>query len=238
MRPDSQQPIVHYPVVESRDGWEVIDGEIMPESVIHDESLTLLRAVLEPWASARGAMVARNLAIRWEQLRPKIGVDPDVCILPSPPPRDGVDLRSVRTWLPGHAPPLFAIEVVSNTDPHKDYSIAPEKYAASGTGELVIFDPMLVGPRSHNGPWRLQVWRRDERGFGRFYQGEGPAYSTALGAYLVVRSQGTVLRIANDPDGLDLWPTPIEQLERERSAGETERAKLLARIAELESGDR
>ena len=41
--------------------------------------------------------------------------------------RRRLDLRSVRTWLPGHGPPRLAIEVVSETNPHKDYVIAPDK---------------------------------------------------------------------------------------------------------------
>lgn len=36
----------------------------------------------------------------------------------------------MKTCLPGHAAPLFAIEVASTTNPNKDYAIAPEKDAA------------------------------------------------------------------------------------------------------------
>jgi Uma2 family endonuclease len=219
MNPASRaHPILHYPVAQPLEGWELSD-EKMPESVNHDAAVTLLKAILEPWAARRGAMVARNLAIRWNREHPRVGLDPDICVLPSAPPQDAPDLRSVKTWLDGHYPPLLAIEVVSNTEPRKDYVIAPDKYTASGTQELWIFDPALAGPKSHNGPWLLQVWRRDSDGFGRIYQGEGPAYSPVLDAYAVVA--GHELRIANDAAGRDRWQTVAEELAR--------------RVAELEA---
>jgi Uma2 family endonuclease len=254
MNPASRpHPILRYPVAQPLEGWELSD-EKMPESVNHDAAVTLLKAILEPWAARRGAMVARNLAIRWNRDHPRVGLDPDVGVLPSPPPYSGPDLRSVKTWLDGHYPPLLAIEVVSNTEPRKDYVIAPDKYAASGTQELWIFDPALAGPKSHNGPWLLQVWQRDGEDFGRIYQGEGPAYSPVLDAYAVVI--GHELRIADDLAGRDRWPTVAEsereraeserqraesereraESERERAESERERAEALARkVAELEA---
>lgn len=72
--------------------------------------------------------------------------------------------------------PRLAIEVVSTTNPTKDYVIAPDKYAASGTRELWIFDPLLAGPRSHGGPFPLQIWSRDDEGcFVRRHAGDAPA---------------------------------------------------------------
>ena len=44
---------------------------------------------------------------------------------------------------------------------------------SSGTRELWVFDPLLVGPAAHGGPMTLQVWRRDTSGtFRRVYAGE------------------------------------------------------------------
>lgn len=208
----------------------------MPESVVHDEAVTLLRALLSAWAARAGhAFVARNLAIRWDEAHPRVGVDPDVCVL-SPPPPERSDLKSLRTWLPGHAPPLLAVEVVSESNPHKDYSIAPDKYAASGATELWIFDPLLAGPTTHGGPFRLQVWRRDDDGvLVRFYAGDGPARSPVLGAHLVVTEEGRKLRIAEDEEATRFWLTGEEA---ERTAKQNERAAkeaALARVAELEA---
>ncbi len=191
----------------------------MPESVVHDAAVELLKALLDLWAQRAGSFVARNLAIRWVEERPQVGVDPDVSVFRSPPP-DHADLRSVRTWMPGHAPPAIAIEVVSETNSVKDYASAPDKYAASGTSELWVFDPLLAGPRAHGGPYRLQVWRRSADGLVRTYAGDGPGFSAELGAYLVVVEGGRKLRISGDEAGAQLWPTAAEA--------------ALARVAELE----
>ena len=227
----------------------------MPESVLHDETVTFLRALLAAWAARTGdRRVVRNLAVRWDERNPRIGVDPDIAVL-APPPPDLAELRSLRTWVDGHVAPMLAIEVVSETDPRKDYVVAPDKYAASGTKELWIFDPLLAGPAAHGGPFRLQVWTRDGGGLSRIYAGEGPVRSPALGAFLVVTDEGHRLRISDDAGAASLWPT-AEEAERaakeaeraakeaeraakeaERAAKEAERAAkeaALARVAELE----
>jgi Uma2 family endonuclease len=201
----------------------------MPESVVHDEAVELLKALLLAFAARAGNMqVVRNLAVRWDAEHPQIGVDPDVSVL-SPPPPNRAELRSVRTWLEGHSAPIVAVEVVSETNPHKDYVVAPDKYAASGVGELWIFDPMLAGPTSHGGPFRLQVWHREGDGdLIRIYAGDGPAPSPTLNAYLVVVHEGRKLRIADDADATRFWMTGEES---ERAAKDA----ALARIAELEA---
>lgn len=232
---NAEGPIIRYALATPRSGWELGD-ETMPESVLHDEAVTLLRALLAAWADRHGdALVARNLAIRWDEERPQFGVDPDLAVL-VPRPHEAADLRSVCTWKPGQAPPALAIEVVSETNPRKDYALAPDKYAASGIGELWIFDPLLAGPTSHGGPLRLQLWRRDADGtFGRVYAGDGPAWSSAVEAWLVPVDEGRRLRIARDADATDFWMTGEEA---ERAAKEAERAAkeaALARIAELEA---
>ncbi|MCA9588342.1 MAG: Uma2 family endonuclease [Myxococcales bacterium] len=228
----AQRVGVRYDVPRVHDGWELRE-ETMPESVTHDHAVEVLKALLAAWSARAGAstgrpFVARNLAVRWDEARPAVGVDPDVCVL-SPAPPDARDLRSVRTWLPENAPPLLAVEVVSESDPRKDYVTAPDKYAASGTRELWVFDPLLAGPTSHGGPFRIQVWTRDELGdLVRVYAGNGPARSDVLGAYLVATDDGRVLRIADDAAGTRMWRT-AEEAERE------EKETALARVAELEA---
>jgi Uma2 family endonuclease len=215
---------VHYAVLAQRtdEAWELAE-ETMPESVIHDEAVELLRALLAFWARGTGAdtMVARNLAVRWDEAHPKVGVDPDVCVL-RPAPPDPRNLTSVRTWLPGHDAPLLAVEVVSESNPRKDYAIAPDKYAASGTRELWIFDPTLAGPAAHGGPHRLQLWSRHPDGdFVRLYAGNGPVHSPVIEAWLVVVDEGRRLRIARDQAATQFWMTSEEA---ERAAKEAERA--------------
>lgn len=212
---------VHYRVPRANAGWELSE-ETMPESVVHDHAVELLKALLVAWAARDGAaFIARNLAVRWEETKPRVGVDPDVCVL-RPAPPDANDLRSVRTWIPGHVAPILAIEVVSESNPHKDYAVAPDKYAASGCGELWIFDPLLAGPSVHGGPFLLQVWQRNAEGdFVRLYAGAGPCRSPTLDAFLVVTEEGRKLRIAEDEHATRFWST-------------TEEAAV-ARVAELEA---
>jgi Uma2 family endonuclease len=248
---------VYYTVPRVRPGWELSE-ETMPESTLHDDVCQLLKLILTWWAWAQragAARVVRNLAVRWDPEHPRNGVDPDVCVLSPAPPGDP-DLRSLLTWTPGAPSPLLAIEVVSETNPHKDYVAAPDKYAACGVTELWIFDPVLAGPDVRGGPHRLQVWRREDGSFVRVYAGEGPFRSPVLDAHLVVVEGGRKLRIASDAEGSQLWPT-AEEAERaakeaeraakeaeraakeaERAAKEAERAAkeaALSRIAELEA---
>lgn len=220
------------PAHRADEAWELPE-ETMPESVAHDEAVELLKALLAFWVRSTSspdstAFVARNLAVRWDEEHPKVGVDPDVCVLVPAPP-DVQDLGSVRTWVSGHSAPLLAIEVVSETNPRKDYAIAPDKYAASGTTELWIFDPLLAGPASHGGPHRIQVWSRQPDGdLVRIYAGAGPAFSPALQAWLVAIDEGRRLRIADDEAATRFWMTS-EETERAAKDG------ALARIAELEA---
>ena len=119
--------------------------------------------------------------------------------------------------------------MVSASSPRKDYDVAPDKYAASGTRELWVFDPKLAGSKVGGGPFRIQLWQRDGDGaFGRTYAGEGPVWSPAVGGWLFAVSEGQRLRIADDEAGTSWW-TPGE--EAERAAKEA----ALARIAELEA---
>jgi Uma2 family endonuclease len=206
-------------------GWELAE-ETMPESDYHDEALTLLQALLSHWAVSSGAKIARNLALRWVEENARIGLDPDMAIyIPAPPKPQKGWFGSIKTWLPGHAPPIVAVEIVSNAYPRKDYETVPLKYAASGTKELWVFDPLSAGPKKDGGPFLLQLWTRDDDGaFRRTHAGKGPAYSKALGAWFGA-TDGWKLRIAEDAAMTKLWPTEAEAT----------KASANARIAELEA---
>jgi Uma2 family endonuclease len=219
---------VRHDVSATRDDWTLRE-ELMPESQPHDLALDLLKLLLLAWVKRLGldAHVARNLAVRWDEAHPKVGVDPDLCVI-APRTPEGDDLSSLCLWKKGHRPPMLAIEVVSEGNPRKDYASAPDRYAASGVEELWIFDPKLAGPTSYGGPFRIQLWRRGPGGeLTRVYAGEGPARSPAVGGFLVVVDEGRRLRIAEDEALTTWWMTPEEA---ERAAKEA----ALAKVAELE----
>jgi Uma2 family endonuclease len=215
----------------------------VPESQPHDIVVDLLKQILLAWAARVGdAQVARNLAVRWDESRPQMGVDPDLCVI-RPPTPEGDELMSLCTWERGHSPPVLAVEVVSASNARKDYATAPERYAACGTAELWVFDPRLVGPRLGGGPHRLQIWSRTDDGdLTRTYAGTGPAWSKAVDGWVLAVDEGRKLRIASDPRGEAMWLTSAEsertEKERERAEKERERAEkeeLQRRVAELES---
>ncbi|MCU0683727.1 MAG: Uma2 family endonuclease [Polyangiaceae bacterium] len=220
--------------------WD-LDETPVPEARSHDQAAELMRRVLEAVGTHDGlpVYVPRNLALRFHEARPRVGLDPDVALYVPPPP-NAEQLSSVRTWEAGHAAPKVALEVVSAGHPSKDYGPGGlERYAASGTGELWVFDPLLAGPRDDGGPYRLQVWVRVGPGqLERVYAGEGPARSPYLRAWLVVTDKGQRLRISDDQAGRRLWPTAEEAeraaKKRARAAQEAERAAKEAERAAKE----
>jgi Uma2 family endonuclease len=228
---------LRYAVKPVLEAWVLPEGPV-PESVPHDEAAEALKLLLLPWAARAGRplRIARNLAIRWIERAPLVGIDPDVCVL-DPPPPNASDLDSLCLWRTGHEAPSLCVEVVSKNHPHKDYRDVHERYAALGARELVVFDPLLAGPPSLGGPVSIQVWRRDPSGaFERIYAGPGPVFSEVLEAWLRVDQRH--LAISDDRAGKRPWRTH-EELERaekdfERAEKERERAEKERERAEKE----
>jgi Uma2 family endonuclease len=217
---------VQYSLPASLPEWELPEVPV-PESPDHDivaEHLTgALRAGLR--RLGKQGVVHRNLAIRWDREHPKVGVDPDVCWVESPPPGWPSEERwdSLRLWLTDGAVPPLAIEIVSRRHPYKDYGQVQDKYAAVGVRELWVYDPKSFGPRRLGGPRLLQVWCRTPEGvLTRRHFGDEPARSELLGVWLFPKAREPLL-IADDASGHSVWRTP-EQAEQVRADAERARA--------------
>ena len=230
----SRRPRLVFEVQPVRDDW-ILPEDKVPESRRHDLASDRVRALLSYWASRTGrrAAVCRNLAVRWDEDKPAIGVDPDVCVLELPPP-EGDELTSLRLWDTGHSPPLLAVEIVSPSRADKDYVQSPAKYAANGTRELWVFDPKLAGPKALGGPSRIQVWRRDDNGdFRRIYEGDGPAWSEAVKGWLFAVDEGQSLRLADDEAGTSWWVTREEAERAAKEEAQQKAERLAAKLREL-----
>ena len=228
------QPVVslRYRVGRSPEAWELPEGPV-PESTAHDAALERICSLLRAWAArvGNGARISRNLAVRWLPDHPRAGIDPDVALL-LPGPADFDDLTSYRVWEPGRPPPALAIEVVSAGHPYKDYSWVHEGYAAMGALELLVFDPLLLGPKSL-GPVPLQLWWRDQTGaFERVHYGDTPVYSQVLEAWFL--AEGRNLVIAEDRAAQRRWPT-LEEAAAARSKAEAAESKAEAAQSKAEA---
>jgi Uma2 family endonuclease len=243
--PHTMQPLavvsVRYPVQPNPDAWVIPEGPV-PESTAHQAAVYRIYSLLAAWAGRlngqRSLRIGQELAVRWLPEHPRTGIDPDVCVL-EPAPPDFDDLSSLRLWEPNRAPPRLAIEVVSASHPYKDYSSIQERYAAMGVEELLIFDPLLVGPRSLGGPVALQLWRRDAGlTFERTHFSSQPVYSLVLDAWCI--AEGRSLQLAFDRQGQTRWLTDSERLieqqaEAERSRMEAERARAEAEQSRMDA---
>jgi Uma2 family endonuclease/vacuolar-type H+-ATPase subunit H len=214
-----------YELTPRPDRWELRDEDNVPDSVLQDEDVRELVDVLAHRVATEhlDASVGSNLAVRWDPKHPTVGVDPDVYLVE---PALSPDTTSLRLWEPGRKPLRLAVEIVSQRTADTDYLDKPERYAANGTRELWIFDPLGFGPSvdAYGGPYRLQVWRRVAKGrFKRIFAGDGPAYSRELAAWIVVTGDGRRLRIAEDRAGTRLWPTAAEAERQAREVAEKER---------------
>jgi hypothetical protein len=144
----------------------------------------------------------------------------------------------------GFAPPVLAVEIVSEGTANKDYEEGPQKYAACGVRELWVFDPARLGPHLHGGPWVLQLWERSRNGrFRRTFAGDGPAWSEVMQAWLIPAGDGVHLLLSDDEAGEKVWPTEAEygarqkrraNRQRQRAEQEKQRAEQEKQRAEQE----
>lgn len=197
--------------------WYLTDEDDMGESAEQGEIIRVLLSALGVLAAERAwgnVYLGADQFFAWLRNEPMVRVSPDVCLVDEPPAPPLP--KSWQTWLPGHRPPRWAVEIVSE-DWKKDYEDAPAKYAQLGTRELVIFDPEAATNDAGRGTRApFQVYRRDaDDAFVLVYCGEGPARSDQIDAFLVAQRVGETvrLRVARDAAGKDLVPTADERAE-------------------------
>ena len=174
-----------------------------------------------------------NAFFAWRRDQPLVRVSPDAYILEAHPQQPLP--RIWQTWR-GHAPPLFALEVVSQDRP-KEYLVNPEKYAALGATELVVYDPDDVGHKvAQKRVRRLHRYGRSLDGaLTLTAQSDACVYSDVLGAFLVIDTTGPLpyLRISETPDLSGRIPTHEELAVEERAARLAVEAELDVLRAEL-----
>lgn len=197
--------------------------------------LELLRPLVERWLARRGkpTFVGEDQFLYYEQFHPEKVVAPDLYVLPGVKP--GRRIRSWKVWKTGVVP-SFALEVVSSSEPEKDYHEVLARYAELGVSELVVFDP------DHHLADDRVCWKRyrtlKKRGFALVESSDADRVrSRVLGCFLRVVGHGddARLRVGIGPAGDELFPT---EAEAERAAKEAERAakeQALRRVAELEA---
>jgi hypothetical protein len=200
----------HYPVEDD-----------VGESLLQRNLTEELRTNITSLVAERGEvmLVGASQFIYYRQFRPTDAVAPDVYVIPGVSPDTPV--TAWKVWERDGLVPSFALEVVS-TDVWKDYEVSPRRYAELGVPELVVFDPEY---RTRRDRVRWQLFRRVE---GEFVlvetTDEDRVRSKVLGCWLRTVGEGSAcrVRLARDPRGDVLVPTPVEA---EQAAKEAERVR-------------
>jgi hypothetical protein len=194
--------------------------EKVGEDILQRWILELLRPLIDRWFRQRGvlAFVGADQFNYYRPHAPTERVSPDIYVLPGVRPTTRVSVW--KTWERGIIP-SFGLEIVSK-DWEKDYIEAPERYAAAGIPELVVFDP---SPERHPERVAWQHFRRiRNRPLTRVDVSRGDRMRVrAFGCFLRAIGHGDSLRLrlAVGPRGDELVPTAAEA--------------ALARVAELEA---
>jgi Uma2 family endonuclease len=200
-RPPRPYPIIPSWIDDSTEAAESFEqGDVILALVDQLSQLARMRS----WS---GVTIGHDNYFSWVPENPNVRVSPDVYLVDAERPLTG---QSWKTWLPGHRPPRWAVEVVSE-DWRKDYFDGPAKYAQLGCDELVLFDPSAAAGEIRSGPRvPITVYRRRASGeLERVYAGPGPAWSEQTGCWLQMRVERYrhLLRLSEDEAGERLIPT-------------------------------
>jgi Uma2 family endonuclease len=205
----NERKVVHRYLREPQPLFFPVDEE-MPETRRHLEVRTALFQSLKAAFGDR-AVIGSEQFVFWDPTDPNARCAPDVMVRLGE--RDA-PFDSWKIWERGA--PQLAVEIISSSDStDKPWSAKLERYRKVGLRELVAFD-------ADDSERPLRIWdfadgdlvERDQAG-PRFRSCE------VLGAYWIVRPApeiGLTLRLARDPEGVELFPTPedrIRELEAE-----------------------
>jgi hypothetical protein len=216
------------------------EQETVPENQGHRLRVNAL------WESAArelgdAALVACDQFLYWDPTNPKKCLAPDLAVRVCTSNVHSSELRAWKTWELGA--PHVGVEIVSDWD-RSQGTLAQklERYRQAGIAEVVRFD-------DEDSERPLRLWDLlDGDLVERDISAPDARFCDALGLYWCIVSDpvlGPCLRLARDPDGLTLLPTPAEERDTERAAKEAAVAAkeaavaakeaALARVAELEA---
>lgn len=193
----------------------------VPEGKEHLELRTALYQILKS-AFANRAWIGSDQFVYWDPTDPKACLAPDVFVRLGGP--DEI-FGSWKVWERGA--PHLAVEIVSPLEPG-DARVEPklDKYRRLGVQELVRFDP-------DEATEPLRIWDQiDGDLVERILPANALPECGPLELFWVVdhRADRPSLRLAKDPEGREMLPTPQEQADRANDAV----ARATERIRELE----
>ena len=139
-----------------------------------------------------------------------------------------------KTWEDGT--PDLCVEILSPSD-HEKLTLEEKlaRYHRIGVPEVSVFDPAAPAGT------RLRAWDRIDGDLVERVVEDERAPSVTLGLWFVLAKAAdepeldVTLRLARDPQGRDLLPTPGERANAERAAKERERAEKERAIAERDA---
>jgi len=202
----------------------------VPETLRHLELRTALYLSIRLELRGR-ATVSSDQFVYWDPTDPEQCLAPDVAVRLGTP---AALLDVWKTWELGA--PELAVEIVSEHDrPEQQETRKLERYRRAGVAEVVRFD--TEHPTAKLRLFDLRGGDLVERDLGA----PDAFHCDTLGLYWTVQEDaelGPTLRLARDPSGKNLLPTPEEAMQAERTAKEAERAakeEALLRVRELEA---
>jgi Uma2 family endonuclease len=191
--------------------------EKVPEGKRHLELRTALYQILK-LALADRATIGSDQFVYWNGREPKRCVAPDAFVRLGIPDHE---FPSWKTW--EHGAPQVAVEIASDNDREADWQKKLEAYHELGVCELVLFDADApVGSR-------LRVWDRTDDELVERQVGSDTSPCVPLGLHWVVGpldGRAVALRLARDPEGRDLLPTPVEAKQHEVTEKDREIERL------------